>query len=154
MQRYLIITLILVLGGITFGTPLFLKKGNNGASEDERVRLKEENQDLLAQLQRMQVAYGEVDKYKEEALISAKIFSDYPFNIKNKLTVNAGSEEGISPAMTATIGENILIGYIKEVTRHASGIETMFDPSLQLPVRMGTNEVDGMLQGGPSQEWC
>lgn len=145
MRRYIIIAITIALGVVTYTTPLFLKKERNGAEED---RLKVENRDLLARIDRMQIAYEEVTKERDELIVRGKIFSQYPFNTKNRITVSVGESEGVRLAQIATVGDNIVLGYVREVAPHTSVVETVFDPSLQLPVRIGIHEVDGMLQGG------
>lgn len=148
MQRHIVIGLIIGLLIITYVTPLYIKKLKVAGGEPDEARQEIERQDLLARIERMQIAYDEVRKSEKDTVVRGKIFSKYPFNNKHRITLSVGSEEGVVPAAIVTVGENILVGYIKEVTDRTSSAETIFDPSFQLPVRIGISEVDGMIQGG------
>jgi len=125
-------------------TNFFIQKEN---SFDENLRLKQENENLLAQMQMLQSSSS-----KSQALsanyLTAKVFSTYPFNIKNQITVNIGTKQGVKKMMTATVGENILLGQVTEVFENYSIVQTIFDSSWQLPIRIGQSEVDGLFQGG------
>ena len=49
---------------------------------------------------------------------------------------------------TAIVGNNILVGQVSGVFENVSVVQTIFDPNLELPVRIGKDEINGMLQGG------
>ena len=144
MKRYILILGIVILVIITYFTAFFIKKNR---SFDENSRLKQENQDLIAQIQRLQVAGGELQN-KNNNFISAKVFSTYPFNIKNKITIDAGEKQGVKKNMVVVLGENILVGQILEVFENYSVVQTIFDPNWQLPARIGQEEINGLFQGG------
>jgi len=144
MRRYLLIALIIFLAGATYLTNFFIKKGR---SFDENLRLRQENEELHAQLQKYQAS-----SIKQQAVngnyLTARVFSTYPFNIKNKITVNIGEKQGIKKSMVATVGENILLGQVTDVFENYSVIQTIFDPDWQLPVRIGKEEINGLFKGG------
>ena len=144
MRRYLLIALIIFLAGATYLTNFFIKKER---SFDENLRLRQENEELHAQLQKYQAS-----SIKQQAVngnyLTARVFSTYPFNIKNKITVNIGEKQGIKKSMVATVGENILLGQVTDVFENYSVIQTIFDPDWQLPVRIGKEEINGLFKGG------
>lgn len=140
MRRYILLVFIVVLLGAVYLTGFFIKKER---SFTENLRLKQENQDLRAQIQRLTDSELPNEKY-----LRAKVFSTYPFNIKNEITVNAGEKQGVKLGAVATIGDNILVGQVIKVFDNASIIQTIFDPNLELPVRIGKEEINGMLQAG------
>ncbi len=149
MKRYILTLLAILLVGITYFTLFFFKKER---SFSENLRLKEENQDLRAQIQRIfdcKLPDGKCGIISSTGkYLSVKVFSTYPFNIKNQLTLNAGEKQGVKPQATATLGDNVLVGQVSEVFENISVVKTIFDPNWQLPVRIGKDEINGMLQGG------
>ncbi len=144
MRRYIIIALIILLAGATYLTGFFIKKER---SSDENLSLKQENENLKTEIQKSQLS-SVIDVVFGESHLVAKIFSTYPFNTKNKITINIGEKQGIKKMMVATVGENILLGQITEVSENSSVVQTIFDPNWQLPVRIGEGQVDGLFQGG------
>jgi cell shape-determining protein MreC len=149
MRRYIIVFIMIVLFGVIFFTDFFVKKER---AHDEILLLKQENEDLRAQIQKCAVPDIQSLKQKQEILsgkyLRVRVFSVYPFNIRNQLTINAGEEQGIKNMMPAVLAENILVGRIKEVSRKISVIQTVFDPAFETPVRIGGEGVNGLLQGG------
>jgi len=143
-RRYFIILIIILLLGITYLTSFFIKKER---SFDENLRLKQENENLRAQIQKFQIPISNYQLQQKNYLI-AKVFSTYPFNIKNKITINVGEKQGVKKMMTAIVGENLLLGQVVEIFENSSVIQTIFDPSWQLPVRIGKEEINGLFQGG------
>ena len=80
--------------------------------------------------------------------ITAKVFSVYPFNAKNRIFIAAGSAEGIAVGDAVGLGENIFVGRVITVYEHVSEVMTVFDQNFSMSVRVGSGEVDGSLQGG------
>lgn len=149
MRRYILAFLIFFLVVVIYFTNFFIKKERFFT---ENLRLKQENQDLRAEIQRIfdcKLPNGKCGTVSSTGkYLSVKVFSTYPFNIKNQLTLNAGEKQGVKPQATATLGDNILVGQVNRVFENASVVETIFDPNLELPVRIGKDEINGMFQGG------
>lgn len=82
-----------------------------------------------------------------EAVI-AKVYSTYPFNHRNLLTVNAGSKNGVTTGMPVTVDGTLLLGQVSEVWEDKSLVQTIFDKDFSLPVRSGFQEADALLVGG------
>lgn len=82
-----------------------------------------------------------------EALI-AKIYSTYPFNHRNLLTINAGSKDGVRIGMPVAANGTLLLGQVSEVWENKSLVQTIFDKDFSLPVRSGSLEADALLVGG------
>jgi len=145
MRRGIFIGLIVILIFVVFFTGFFIKKdfAQNlifGDLHRENLLLKQQNEDLKAQIQRLQIA--------DRKYLTAEIFSTYPFNFKNQLVIAAGEQQGIKKSATVTVGENILFGQIIEVLENTSVVRTIFDPKWQLSVRIGNKEINGLFQGG------
>jgi rod shape-determining protein MreC len=166
MQRGILIGLIIALIFIVFLTGFFIKKDFLRQAQDrflkkpvflikemfsrvdlydENLSLKRQNEDLRAEINRLQTTDYRLRTGK---YITAKVFSTYPFNIKNQLTIDAGKKQDIKKGGAATIGENILVGQITDVFENYSVIRTIFDPKWQLSIRIGSEEINGLLQGG------
>ncbi|MCX6702514.1 MAG: rod shape-determining protein MreC [Candidatus Wolfebacteria bacterium] len=144
MRNYIIVALIVVLVFVTYFTDFFFAR-TGGSSEVEALR--QENQDLLAQIQRYAMPNFKQSDLEQKS-ISARVFSVYPFNVKNLITVDIGEKAGIRPSMPVASNGNILIGKVKDVYSETSVIQTVFDPGMQLSVRIGKDQVDGFFQGG------
>lgn len=144
MRKYILLVLTIVVAVSAYFTDFFLK---NRREASESVILKQQNEELLAQIQAAQI-FGKKAEEKKPSLIEAKVFSTYPFNIKNTITVSVGEKDGIRKNMPALLGEDILIGRVSEVFGEYSVIQTVFDPSWQMSVRMGKDGIDGLLEGG------
>jgi rod shape-determining protein MreC len=144
VKRYLLIALIIFLAGATYLTNFFIKKER---SFDEVLRLKQENQNLQAQIQKLEIGNWKLE-IPQEKFLAVKVFSTYPFNVKNQITINAGEKQGIKKNMVTVLGQDILVGKVTEVFENYSVIQTIFDPNWQLPVRMGKEEVNGLFEGG------
>lgn len=129
---------------IIYLTDFFIKKER---SFDEILRLRQENQNLQAQIQKYQVSSVNYQPVNENYL-AAKVFSTYPFNIKNEIIINVGENQGIKEAMSVILGENILVGQIIKVFENSSIVRTTFDPNWQLPIRISEKEIDGLFRGG------
>ncbi|MBN2197975.1 rod shape-determining protein MreC [Candidatus Wolfebacteria bacterium] len=141
MRRYFILILIILFLAITYFVGFFIRKEKLA---NENLNLIRENSELRAVIQQMIIdIQPKVDNY-----LSAKIFSTYPFNIKNQITVNIGKNQGVAKGMVATVENNLLLGQVVEVFNEYSIIQTIFDPNLQLPVRIGKEGVDGLFQAG------
>lgn len=78
-----------------------------------------------------------------------KVYSTYPFNHRDFLTVNAGSEDGVEVGMPVTVDGKTFFGKIVEVLDRQSVVQTIFDGRFSLAVRVGARAVDSLLVGGP-----
>ncbi len=148
MKRYIIAALIIVFAILVFFTSFFIKKER---FFDENLQLKQENENLKVEIQKYQLSAAGIfagAQMPAGNYISGKVFSTYPFNVKNQITINIGEQQGVKRMMPAVFGENILIGQVSEVSKNYSVIQTIFDPNWQLPVRIGDKEINGLLQGG------
>lgn len=111
--------------------------------DDLRARIEElerENRDLKNQ--------AFVAGLREGEGTVAKVFSSYPLNSDKSIAIDIGSSEGVTPGDWVTYGETVFIGTVTEVRSHTSIVRTIFDPDREIPVRIGPEEVDGLLKGG------
>ncbi len=103
---------------------------------------------LVAMVSLRPLAKAELVKQGSRSAISASVFSSYPLNYKNLLSINAGLADGVTVGMPVTLEGNILIGQIIEVSESQSLVRTVFDKDWSLPVRIGAAERDALLVGG------
>ncbi len=143
IRRYFLIILIIIIAGTAYFADFFIKKERE---KTENISLKQENRQLLAQIQKNHLFI--TDKNETDNFRAVRVFSTYPFNIKNTITISGGKNDGIEENMTATLGQDIFIGKVSKVFDDYSIVQTVFDPSWQMPVRIGISEVDGLLEGG------
>lgn len=162
MKRIVLISLTAVILIVTFFSGIFIPKRAFVASVNfakqylktdfyqENILLKLQNENLKAQLQRAQdmpEGVAVVDAHRSGRL-EANVFSTYPFNMKDTISIDRGSDDGVSAAMVATVADSILLGQVISVDGHSSVIRTIFDSHWQLPVRIGPDNINGLFEGG------
>lgn len=161
MKRITLISLTFGILIVTFFSGIFIPKHAFVASSNfvrqyfkadfyqENVLLKLQNENLKAQLQRAnEETLAPADAHDQRAWIEARIFSTYPFNMKDVITVDQGSEDGVVPEMIATVSDSILLGQVVGVDEHSAVVRTIFDSHWQLPVKIGPDHVNGLFEGG------
>lgn len=105
-----------------------------------------QNQVLAAQVAQFQVVAAQLPT-EPAGNIRAMVYSRYPLNFKNEMLINVGANQSITTD-TAITFQGIFIGETEQVFSNSSLVRTVFDDSLKLPVRIGKNGYDGLLQGG------
>lgn len=120
--------------------------GNSGGAQTDTQALSAENIALKAQLAQLQMVASQLPT-SSPAEIRAMVYSRYPMNFKNELLVSAGSNSGIAVG-AAVVFQGMLLGQVRAVFPEEALVQTIFDSSLKMPVRIGSGGVDGLLQGG------
>lgn len=161
MKRIVLISITGIILIATFFSGMFIPKRAFVASVNfakqylktdfyqENILLKLQNENLKAQLQRAKDVPGSIgDEAGRIPRIEANIFSTYPFNMKDTISIDRGSDDGVAGAMVATVADSILLGQVIGVDKHSAVIRTIFDPNWQLPVRIGPDNINGLFEGG------
>ena len=163
MRTAIFIGLSGVLIVLVFATGFFIEKKSlsdrfnfsaflSAKNISEEIKsLKTENEILKAQIQKSQIFCLNNGAFLTTApknLLSSRIFSNYPFNVKNILSINEGIHAGVKKGLAATLGENIFIGQVSEVFENSASVRTVFDPDWQLAVKIGTDKINGLFKGG------
>ena len=170
MKRKLLITSLILaaFAGLIFSQPFFFEKsflsfsfasgvrpfaalvesvfGSSNPSVEDKALIME-NERLKAQL----LALSRNPYFTEAAsrkYLAVKVYSTYPFNNRDLITVNAGARDGLKPLMTVTVGGYALLGQIIEVRERLSVVRTIFDAGWEMPVKIGEGGVDALLVGG------
>ncbi|MCL5011990.1 MAG: hypothetical protein M1320_01045 [Patescibacteria group bacterium] len=152
----ILIMVCLVIGTSVFATSFFVSKPHfllgdvqalfSSVSVDQQRELIKQNEDLKNELyaqQHMIVPH-------EGQVVDAKVFSLYPFNTKNRLFLDKGTDANLAVGNAVLFSDRVLIGQVVSVTKNTAEAATIFDGGLTIPVRIGSSEVNGLLQGGVS----
>jgi cell shape-determining protein MreC len=81
----------------------------------------------------------------------APVYSQYPLNLKNQLSIAAGTAEGIREGDIA-LSNGYLVGIVEKTFENSALVQTIFDKRFQEPVRVGTAGADALLRGGSDPE--
>ena len=86
----------------------------------------------------------------DRKFIKAQVYSTYPFNNRDLITLNVGSRDGVVSGMNIVVDDIFLLGQITEVFETHSFARTIFDTGWQIPVKIGPLGTDALLAGGRS----
>lgn len=82
--------------------------------------------------------------------LEASLYSRYPFNDKEILVIDAGSDDGIKEGMPVFLRENVLLGKISSTKKTQSEVETIFNSAWRSSVFIGSKKIKAVLHGGKS----
>lgn len=120
--------------------------GSAGATQTDQPTLAAQNAALQAQLAKLQVIASQLPT-STPSDVRAMVYSRYPMNFRNELLVSAGSDDGVA-AGDAVMFQGMLLGQVQAVFSSEAVVQTIFDNTLKMPVRIGNGGVNGLLQGG------
>ncbi len=155
-HNYTLVTILVILILGVFASPFFFGKASSIGLFFSNIwnlpSLASKNEDLKKQVVDLQHALEEkgIGEIAAGTGLSAHVYSMHPFNTKNRLYVAEGSDGGVKKNQPVLVSQSILIGTVQSVSAHRAEILTLFDASFTLPVRIGQQEVDALLQGGIS----
>jgi len=122
------------------------ENNDTGASQTDVPTLQAENDALKAQLATLQTVVSQLPTSTSDT-VRAMVYSRYPMNFRNELLLNAGADDGVQSGAAVTF-QGMLLGQVQKVFSGESLVQTVFDNTLKMPVRIGASGVDGLLQGG------
>lgn len=143
----LVLVALIVYGGPIFDMKLVISGAtnrlfdsilNNSGILEERIKSLEKENRYLRELIGKNSIEGDY----------IKVYSSYPFNSKGEIAIAAGQNRGIKPGDAIVINGNILVGQVRSVFESSSVVTTIFDPSWEVQVRIGSQEVDALMRGG------
>jgi rod shape-determining protein MreC len=117
-----------------------------GATQADDQTLAAENDVLTSRLAVLQEVASQLPTSSPNE-VRAMVYSRYPMNFRNELLVSAGSDSGIASG-DAVVFQGMLVGQVSAVFSDTAVVQTIFDNSLKMPVRVGASGADGLLQGG------
>ncbi|HNT30450.1 MAG TPA: rod shape-determining protein MreC [bacterium] len=128
------------IGNLTEENKLLSERLKSLEAENAQIEeLQIENQHLREQL-------GLEQKQGYDTL-NARVVAREPTGIVRVITVNRGQADGVAVRMPVVVSEGLLVGYISEVYEHSARITFLLDASLEVPARLQTSRVDGMVKG-------
>jgi len=143
-----ILILIVILFSSNF---IFIKDKFFGSSDflkNEIVRLELENDSLKARLFINENLSGKEIKENTWEYFSTKVFSSYPFNNQNLITINSGKNSGVQVGQSVALMPGVLLGQVIKVGENSSLVKTVFDKDFIAAVKIGNSGIDGLLKGG------
>jgi cell shape-determining protein MreC len=120
--------------------------GPQATAPSDAEQLTAENEVLAAKLAELSVITDEMPTSAPDT-VRAMVYSGYPLNFKNEMTVSAGAEDGVAIG-NAVIFQGNLIGIVEKTSAQSSVVQTIFDPNFKLPVKIGTKGYAALLTGG------
>lgn len=138
---------LLFAGGIILQAKNFLITGL-APSKNNSEDLRAENTALRIELEKLLSERKQLDSQKFDTL-DVFVFSAYPFNSKNELTIAAGKRDGVEPKMAVLVG-GLLLGKVTSVYENMSIVQTIFDQDFESSVRVGEKAANALLRGGLS----
>lgn len=80
--------------------------------------------------------------------LSAGVYSRYPFNNRDFIFLNRGSEDGVAVNSPVFGARGELLGIVREISRTRSQAETFWSPSWKSAVYVGDKKTKAVLRGG------
>ena len=112
----------------------------------ELEALRSENLALRAALEAREAFEAIIPDLTKQG-VPAGAYSSYPFNFRNVLMLSLGTDGGVRKG-AAVVFKGALVGQVAEVSARTSVVMTVYDPRLELSVRIGARGVDAVLKGG------
>lgn len=146
--RFAVIISLLILlfnNNLVFVRDLFTSSLNY-KNEIEKLTL--ENDSLKTELYIAENLSGkEINEGKWEYFL-AKVFSSYPFNDQNLISIANGEISGIKKDQIVAAAPGILLGQIINVNKNIALVRTIFDREFIAAVKIGDSKIDALLKGG------
>ena len=119
----------------------------NKFSENYPNALKIEIETLKAKIEDLQSSKKDFKENNWE-YVPAKIYSSYPFNNKNIISINLGSNDSISNYSAVASAPGVIFGQVIETYPNISLIRTILDNDFQAAVKIGDKKINALLKGG------
>ena len=145
-----IAAIILLAAALFSGNFSFLKSRVfiflNGNNENNNLIL--ENESLKTELYNANNLNSKTESAGTWNYLRTEVFSTYPFNDKNIISINSGTLSGIEKKETVVAAPDILLGQIISSTDKTSLVRTIFDNNFTAAVKIGSNKINALLKGG------
>ena len=143
------VTILAVVLIVVFGYRTKLSLSNGLASVTSNINpfssLENQIKDLEAENLSLRARLLEQEVSSEDQI---KVFSTYPFNNRSEIAIDGGRNIGIEVKDVVVTNGNILVGIVKSVSKSTSIVTTIFDPTFETPVRLGSSQIDALAVGG------
>jgi len=146
-----LVVCIAVLAAIVFFEPSYGWKfraflDRSAASPSDGQNLAAQNQVLMAELAKLQSVAAQMPD-APSGYIRAMVYSRYPMNFKNEILADAGENVGVFVGKAVTF-QGVLVGSVEKIFKDSSLIQTVFDGTFKVPVRVGNAGYDALFTGG------
>lgn len=153
--RFAVIISLLILlfnNNLIFVKDLFTSSLNY---KDKIEKLELENDSLKTELYIAENLQPKADQPGAESVkknewdyLRVKIFSSYPFNDQNLISIANGEISGIKKDQVVAAAPGILLGQIINVNKNTALVRTIFDKEFIAAVKIGDSKIDALLKGG------
>jgi cell shape-determining protein MreC len=116
--------------------------------KDQINRLELENDSLKASLYIAENLENKQIIDEKWEYLQAKVFSSYPFNNQNLISINLGASNNVENGSSVASAPGILLGQIIEIQKNVSLVRTIFDSNFTAAVKIGDNKISAFLKGG------
>lgn len=116
--------------------------------EDLISKLELENDSLRAELYIAENLENKQSQNGKWEYSHAKVFSSYPFNNQNLISINLGLSDNVENHSVVVAVPGILLGQVTQVQENASLVRTIFDKNFTVAVKIGENKINALLKGG------
>ncbi|MBI2013759.1 MAG: hypothetical protein HYS87_02970 [Candidatus Colwellbacteria bacterium] len=141
------IAIIALTGIFIWGTPTGLKlKAASLIFPNSENNLQSEIEQLKIQIESLKTEIFNDEITQPD---SFKVYGSHPLRGLQEIAIEAGSSN-LEVAAAIVSNRNLFVGVVKKVFSTYSVVSTIFDPSIELAVRIGTEQRDGFLKGGSS----
>lgn len=147
LKKYLI--LIIILAAVVliwlYWDPIFvgLDKIKNPNQEFKELQL--QNQGLRQEVAELR---DKLEFNSHQPLLTAQVFSRYPYNDNQSLIIDLGSKDGVKTNQPVLAAGNYLLGKVASAKIDTSEIKTIFSADWRSAVRIGPDKIDAVLAGG------
>ena len=127
-----------------------------GQLKQENEDLLRQNQDLLSQNAKLNDLQNENDMLRSQLellprqqydLVSATITSQDPSGLGNWITIDKGSNDGITQGMPVIFSKGILVGRIQDVFADSSSVMLLTNPKSTVNVATTESQAEGVARG-------
>jgi len=121
----------------------------------EKIRLEEENKNLLSQLVQLKEAVRENEFIRQQLAVSspespelilASVIGQSSSLLERTLLINQGSRNGVSEGATVITAGNLLVGRIIEVADSSAKVQLILDPSSRVNALIQESGVTGLVK--------
>ena len=129
--------------------------GNISGLQKENSKLKSDLNKALAEIARLSDTKKENESLKKDLafkkennydLVPASVVFFDPTNIRETLTVNVGTDNGLKEGDVA-VSEGLLVGRLTGLTKNTAKIILISDPTSAVPVNLVGGNVSGIVKG-------
>lgn len=147
----IIVLLIALFSNSAVSVKDFFLSFLNNKNEIENLKL--ENDSLRTELYIAENLSGKEINEGEWEYFSSKVFSSYPFNNQNLISISNGEINGIEEGCAVAAAPGILLGQVIKVNKNIALVRTIFDKDFMAAVKIGLpgqgeNQTNALLKGG------